>query len=127
MSTATPSQPAGTPGPTPPAAAPTPAPKRADLTGKLIGVVSSDKRDKSRTVVVAYLAKHPKYGKFLRRQTKYQVHDPQNASHLGDRVEIVNCRPISKTKSWRLVRVVEKSQGQEEHVTEVIVAPAAKP
>jgi small subunit ribosomal protein S17 len=59
--------------------------------------------------MVAYQARHPKYGKFLKRQTRFQVHDPENASKMGDRVEIVNCRPISKTKNWRLLRVVEKA------------------
>ena len=80
---------------------------RKPLTGTLIGVVTSDKRDKTRTVTVAYQVRHSKYGKYLKRQSRYHVHDAQNASKSGDRVEIANCRPISKTKSWRLVRVVE--------------------
>lgn len=88
------------------------------LTGKLVGTVTSDKRVKTRTVVVSYQVRHPKYGKYLTRASRFQVHDEENISHLGDRVEIANCRPISKTKSWRLVRVVEKGRGQLEHVAE---------
>ena len=80
---------------------------RKSLTGLLVGVVSNDKRDKTRTVLVDYQVRHPKYGKYIKKQTRYHVHDPENACKMGDRVEIVNCRPISKTKSWRLVRVME--------------------
>lgn len=80
---------------------------RGALTGIKTGVVTSDKRDKTRTVTVSYLARHPKYGKYLKRNTYYHIHDPENASKAGDQVEIVNCRPISKTKRWRLVRVVQ--------------------
>ena len=71
-----------------------------------VGVVVSDRRDKTRTVAVDYQMQHAKYGKYSRRQSKYHVHDPDNASKLGDQVEIVGCRPVSKTKSWRLLRVV---------------------
>jgi len=71
-----------------------------------IGVVTSDKRDKTRTVMVSFQLLHSKYGKYMRRRQKINVHDPGNTSKLGDRVEIAACRPISKTKSWRLVRVV---------------------
>jgi small subunit ribosomal protein S17 len=88
------------------------------LTGTLIGVVSSDKRSKTRTVVVEYQVRHPKYGKYLKRSSKYHVHDEANTSKAGDRVEIAHCRPISKTKSWRLVRVVEATKGAIEHRTE---------
>jgi small subunit ribosomal protein S17 len=85
------------------------SPSRVSLKGKAIGTVVSDKREKTRTVEVAYLSRHGKYGKYRKRATRYQVHDPANQSKAGDRVEIVNCRPISKTKSWRLVRVVDAS------------------
>lgn len=80
---------------------------RRPLAGILVGVVSNDKRDKTRTVVVDYQVRHRKYGKYMKKQTKYHVHDSENISRSGDRVEIVNCRPISKTKSWRLIRVME--------------------
>jgi small subunit ribosomal protein S17 len=75
-----------------------------------IGVVESDKRSKTRKVVVRFLAKHPKYGKFMRRRTVLHVHDENNESRLGDTVEVEATRPISKTKFWKLVRVVEKSR-----------------
>lgn len=74
-----------------------------------VGVVESDKRDKSRTVVLRFMVKHPKYGKYVRRQTSLQVHDPMNESRVGDTVEVEPCRPISKTKTWRLVRVLQKN------------------
>ena len=79
---------------------------RGPLVGTLIGVVTSDKRDKTCSVEVSYSDKHEKYGKYIRRSTRYQVHDEENAAKLGDTVEIVCCRPISKTKTWRLVKVV---------------------
>ena len=79
------------------------------LTGTKIGVVVSDKRDKTCTVAVDYQQKHKKYGKYLRRQAKFHVHDPDNQAGMGDRVEITGCRPMSKTKAWRLVKVVEKA------------------
>lgn len=74
-----------------------------------VGVVVSDKRSKTRTVAVDYQLMHPKYGKYLRRQAKFHVHDPENLSKAGDRVEIAPCRPISKTKAWRLVRVIHSA------------------
>ena len=83
-----------------------------------VGVVASDKRNKTRTVVVDFQVRHPKYGKYLKRQSRFHVHDEANASKAGDRVEITNCRPISKTKSWRLVRVVEAAPAPVEHKTE---------
>lgn len=95
----------------------TQTPKR-ELRGVTIGVVSSAKRDKTRTVTVDYQYKHPKYGKYLNRQAKYQVHDEKNETREGDKVEIVACRPLSKTKSFRLVRVVEKAPEPISHVTE---------
>lgn len=77
--------------------------------GTRIGVVESAKTDKTRKVVVSYRAKHPKYGKFVSRRTVLAVHDENNESNLGDRVEIAQCRPMSKTKRWRLVRVVDRA------------------
>lgn len=79
-----------------------------ELKGAKIGVVESDARDKSRKVVIHYKAKHPKYGKYVSKRTILHVHDENNESSMGDLVEIVQCRPISKTKSWKLNRVVEK-------------------
>ena len=79
----------------------------SETAARRIGVVDSDKRDKSCTVSINYLVKHEKYGKYIRKRTRIHVHDEGNAAKIGDRVEIVECRPISKTKSWTLVRVVE--------------------
>lgn len=77
-------------------------------TGTQIGVVESDVRQKTRKVVVNYLDKHPKYGKYVRKRTVLHVHDENNESKNGDLVEVAPCRPLSKTKSWKLVRIVEK-------------------
>ncbi|MDX2132430.1 MAG: 30S ribosomal protein S17 [Planctomycetota bacterium] len=82
------------------------------LTGTKIGVVDSDARAKTRRVVLSYMAQHPKYGKYVRRRTILHVHDEANESHVGDVVEVAPCRPISKTKSWRLVRVVERRSAE---------------
>lgn len=76
--------------------------------GVKVGVVDSDARDKSRRVVIAYRAKHPIYGKYISKRTMIHVHDETNESRVGDTVEIVPCRPVSKTKSWRLLRVVRR-------------------
>lgn len=79
----------------------------SDKAPRKIGVVQSDRRDKTRTVSINFLVKHRKYGKYVRRRTVLHVHDENNESKVGDRVEIAECRPISKTKSWILARVVE--------------------
>lgn len=92
------------------------------VSGTKIGVVTSDKRDKTRTVSVEFQKVHAKYGKRLRREAKFQVHDETNQSNEGDRVEIAQCRPLSKTKSWRLVRVIEKAPEAVSHQAD---APAA--
>jgi len=84
-----------------------------DNAPRRIGIVESDARDKTRKVVIAYSARHSKYGKYIKRRTVLQVHDANNESHKGDRVEVAECRPISKTKSWILTRVVEKAIGSE--------------
>ena len=76
---------------------------------EMTGVVSSDKADKTITVRVDRRVKHPVYGKFIRRSTKLAVHDPNNHCREGDVVTIVETRPISKTKSWRLGRIVERA------------------
>ena len=59
------------------------------------------------------LVKHPLYGKYIRRATKYKAHDEQNRAKVGDKVEITFCRPMSKTKTWRLVNVVKSAGGEE--------------
>jgi small subunit ribosomal protein S17 len=73
------------------------------------GVVVSDKGDKTIRVEIQWMYKHPKYGKYLKKSTKFGVHDEKNEAKVGDTVEIAECRPISKTKTWRLVKVVEKA------------------
>ena len=87
------------------AAANTPRP----LLRTIRGVVASDKGDKTIKVVVEYQTRHAKYGKYLKRRTVLHAHDEANDAKLGDTVEITECRPISKTKHHRLVRVVEKA------------------
>ena len=74
------------------------------------GIVTSDKTAKTRRVEIPRLVKHPRYGKYVRRKTICHVHDENNDSHLGDLVEIVESRPLSRTKRWALVRVVEKGR-----------------
>ncbi|WMY96759.1 MAG: 30S ribosomal protein S17 [Arsenophonus sp.] len=75
----------------------------------LKGIVISDKMQKSIVVAIKRIVKHPLYGKFIRRTTKLHVHDEKNACKIGDLVEISESRPISKTKSWKLIRIVEKN------------------
>ena len=70
------------------------------------GVVASDKADKTIRVVVDYRTRHALYGKYVRHRTVLHAHDERNEAKVGDRVEVMSCRPISKTKCWRLVRVV---------------------
>jgi len=74
-----------------------------------IAVVESDRGDKTLRVRIDRLAKHAKYGKYQRRRSVLHVHDEKNEAKAGDVVEIMECRPISKTKSWRLLRVVRKA------------------
>jgi small subunit ribosomal protein S17 len=75
---------------------------------RMIGVVTSDKVSKTRKVTFEYLSRHEKYNKYVKRQTVLHVHDEKNESHVGDQVEVMSCRPISKTKTYRLVRIVTK-------------------
>jgi small subunit ribosomal protein S17 len=73
-----------------------------------IGVVSSNKMDKTITVSVLRRLKHPIYGKYVKKTTKYMAHDEQNQCSIGDLVRIMETRPLSKNKRWRLVEVIEK-------------------
>src|SRR5438270_399950 len=85
-----------------------------------VGVVTSDKMQKTRRVEIPRLVRHPRYSKFIKRRTICYVHDEENASRLGDTVEIQESRPLSKLKRWTLVRVTAKAaRGSEE------AAPAA--
>jgi small subunit ribosomal protein S17 len=75
-----------------------------------VGVVTGDKTSKTRRVEISRLVKHPKYGKYQRRRTVCYAHDEANESRVGDTVEIVESRPLSRLKRWQLVRVVAKSR-----------------
>jgi small subunit ribosomal protein S17 len=77
-----------------------------------VGVVTRDKMNKTRRVEIPRLEKHPRYGKYIKRRTICYVHDETNESHMGDTVEIMEARPMSKLKCWRLVRVVMKAPTQ---------------
>ena len=73
------------------------------------GIVTSNAGDKSATIMIERRIKHPVYGKFIKRSTKIRVHDEDNACNKGDTILIEECRPMSRTKSWKLVEIVEKS------------------
>lgn len=80
---------------------------------RVVGRVVSNKMNKSVTVAVERLIEHPNYGKFIRRTSKYVAHDENNSCKPGDLVAIVECRPISKTKSWRVVEIVAAGVAEE--------------
>ncbi|HUH17807.1 30S ribosomal protein S17 [Albibacterium sp.] len=75
-----------------------------------IGLVVSDKMDKSIVVAVERKVKHPMYGKFVKTTTKFKAHDESNTCGIGDKVLIMETRPLSKTKNWRLVEILEKAK-----------------
>ena len=81
------------------------------LVRTLAGRVISDKMEKSAVVMVERRVPHPLYGKYIRRSSKLHIHDENNECKVGDTVTIQECRPISKTKSWKLVEVVERPVG----------------
>ena len=83
--------------------------EKRNLRKERTGLVISNKMDKSVTVLVERKVKHPLYGKYIRRTSKFHAHDENNTCGEGDVVSITQCRPISKTKSWRLVEVLEKA------------------
>ena len=112
---------------------PTPAAPEAEVEARRrrkteVGVVTSDKMQKTRRVEIERLVPHPKYGKFLRRRTVCHAHDESNATHVGDIVEIMETRPLSKIKRWRIVRVVRAGAQQAlagENDSSKAAAPAA--
>jgi len=77
---------------------------------RVIGVVASDKMDKTRVVAVTEQVRHPKYGKYVKRTLKFHVHDEKNESHVGDKVMIVETRPLSKDKRWRVTKVLKRAE-----------------
>ncbi|MDA8379184.1 MAG: 30S ribosomal protein S17 [Planctomycetia bacterium] len=78
------------------------------LRPRIVGVVTEDKVNKTRKVVFEYLSRHAMYNKYVKRKTVLHVHDEKNESHIGDHVEVMQCRPYSKTKSYRLVRIITR-------------------
>ena len=84
--------------------------EKRNLRKEKVGTVTSDKMDKTVVVIVERKIKHPKYGKFIKRSSKFFAHDEKNEAHTGDLVRISETRPLSKNKCWRLVEVVEKAK-----------------
>ena len=84
--------------------------EKRNLRKERIGVVTSDKMEKSIVVSVERKVKHPKYGKFVKKTTRFVAHDENNDCHIGDTVRIMETRPLSKSKNWRLVEIVERAK-----------------
>lgn len=84
--------------------------EKRNLRKERIGVVTGDKMDKSIVVSVERRVKHPKYGKFVKKTSKFFAHDEKNECHVGDTVRIMETRPLSKLKNWRLVEILEKAK-----------------
>lgn len=89
----------------------------------LVGIVTSDKRDKTITVSITSRETHPLYRKQYTKTRKYTAHDAKNEARVGDKVEIIACRPLSKTKAYTLVKIIERSRGSVELKENVLVAP----
>lgn len=81
-----------------------------NLRKERVGIVTSDKMNKSITVMVERRVMHPKYGKFVKRSSKFMCHDEKGDAHIGDTVRIMETRPLSKLKRWRLVEIVERAK-----------------
>lgn len=75
-----------------------------------IGRVLSDKMNKSRVIITERSVRHPLYGKFIKRTSKFMVHDENNESHIGDLVKVMETRPLSRNKRWRLIEIIEKAK-----------------
>lgn len=84
--------------------------EKRNLRKERIGIVTSNKMDKSIVVSVERKVKHPKYGKFVKNTTKFVAHDEKNECGEGDTVRIMETRPLSKTKNWRVVEIVERAK-----------------
>ena len=82
----------------------------SEVTRTVTGRVVSNRMDKTVTVLIERKVKHPIYGKYIRRSSRLHVHDEQNACREGDTVTIEQCRPLSRSKSWRLVEIVERGE-----------------
>jgi small subunit ribosomal protein S17 len=81
---------------------------KRNLRKERVGIVVSDKMDKSIVIAVKRKVKHPIYGKFVNKTTKLHAHDEENTCNIGDTVRVMQTRPLSKTKSWRLVEIIER-------------------
>jgi len=84
--------------------------EKRNLRKERIGVVTSDKMQKSIVVAVERKVKHPKYGKFVKKTTKFVAHDENNDCNIGDTVKIMETQPLSKSKKWRLVEIIERAK-----------------
>ena len=84
--------------------------EKRNLRKERVGIVMSNKMDKSIVVAVERKVKHPKYGKFVKKTTKFVAHDEKNDCQAGDVVKIMETRPLSKTKNWRLVEIIERAK-----------------
>lgn len=81
---------------------------KRNLRKERVGIVTSNKMDKSITISVESKAKHPMYGKFIKKTSKFMAHDEKNDCNIGDTVRIMETRPLSKSKNWRLVEIIER-------------------
>ena len=84
--------------------------EKRNLRKEKVGVVTSNKMNKSIIVAVERMVKHPKYGKFLKKTTKFAAHDETNSCNIGDTVRVMETKPISKNKCWRLVEIMERAK-----------------
>ena len=84
--------------------------EKRNLRKERIGVVSSNTGDKTMTITIKLKKKHPSYGKFVNKTKKYHAHDENNECNVGDTVRLMETRPLSKTKRWRLVQIIEKAK-----------------
>ena len=109
--------------PTPAAEGQSPEQRTARRT--VVGVVTRDKNAKTRRVEVSRLVKHPRYGKYVKQRTICYAHDEQNQTVNGDTVEIMECRRLSSTKRWRLVRIVKESPARQQAAKPAKSAPKA--
>jgi small subunit ribosomal protein S17 len=91
--------------------------KERGVRKKMSGVVVGNSADKTAVVLVDRLKKHGTYAKYIRRYSKYSIHDPLNKCQVGDKVRIVECRPISKTKRWQLLEVIDKNEFEKTDTT----------
>jgi small subunit ribosomal protein S17 len=94
---------------------------------RIIGTVKSDKMAKTRRVEVPRSYRHPKYGKIMRTKTICYVHDEENKTHVGDLVEIIECRPLSRLKRWSLVRVLKVGGAVADQAADVVETADGEP